>query len=351
HRHGLQAGKILLNGKADDPNDPKYRVYKINKDWQSLVSGSVKDAFQKDYEEWPWQDGAPWIDKDNDGIYTPYTDQPDFIGDEVLWYVANDLDTSRSTYTYGSLPLGLEQQCTVWGFNRNNSTLGNMVFKRYRMINKGIYDIDSLKFGIWTDIDLGTADDDVMGCDTTIEMAYGYNGSNTDGNYGSPPPAIGYVFLNELEISSFVMYIGASASFDDPRQGVYKGTLELFNYLYGKLWNGNLIIDPLTQLPERIMLAGDPVTGSGWYELAGWPGGPDPDDRRFLSSTGPFYLARNDTIDITFAIVIDRGEDNIDSITRIRRLAGIAKKVSRDDFSFPQVPQPQLHAVPGNQQI
>ena len=36
YRQGLQAGKILSNGLSDDPTLPKYRIYKIRKDWDEM---------------------------------------------------------------------------------------------------------------------------------------------------------------------------------------------------------------------------------------------------------------------------------------------------------------------------
>ena len=103
YRYGLQAGKILSNGKDDNPFLSKYRIYKIRKDWNELPPGPTKDKYQKDYDEWPGNDGAPFYDSNNDGVYTPGIDKPLFIGDEVLWCVMNDMDTSRSLYTYGSM--------------------------------------------------------------------------------------------------------------------------------------------------------------------------------------------------------------------------------------------------------
>ena len=57
-RQGLQSGKILPNGSADNPENEKYRVFKIRRDWELLQSGPEKDEFKKDYTEWPVEDGA-----------------------------------------------------------------------------------------------------------------------------------------------------------------------------------------------------------------------------------------------------------------------------------------------------
>ena len=43
------------------------------------------------------EDGAPYEDLDGNGEYTPGVDVPQFVGDEVLWYVSNDMDGTRSS--------------------------------------------------------------------------------------------------------------------------------------------------------------------------------------------------------------------------------------------------------------
>ena len=58
--------------------------------------GPERDQYETDYNEWPVEDGAPFNDINNDGIYTPGIDNP-YIGDETMWCVSNDLDPSRTT--------------------------------------------------------------------------------------------------------------------------------------------------------------------------------------------------------------------------------------------------------------
>ena len=76
-----------------------------------------------------------------------------------------------------------------------------------------------------------------------------------------------------LPLTSFVFFIGASAIYKDPSQGHYIGTIEVYNYLNGLLWQGSSFTDPTTGLNTVFLLPGDPVGGTGWYEGDGWPGG------------------------------------------------------------------------------
>jgi len=371
HRQGLQAGKII-NGQPDDPSLEKYRVYKIRKGWEKLPPGPEKNAFEKDYNEWPIEDGAPYIDVNEDGVPTPGVDKPKFVGDETLWYVANDMDSARSRSTYGMAPMGLEFQTTIFGFSKYN-LLGDVVFKKYKIINKGNNQLKDMYFGIWSDPDLGDANDDFAGCDTLLDMGYAYNSDNNDGIYGLNPPAVGYTilqgpivpsFLNDsaqfdegwrkgfrnLDLTSFVLFIGSETHpWRDPQQGVPAGSVEFYNYLQGLLWDGSSYPDPYTGLPVRFALPGDPVEGIGWYEGPGWPGGPSPADRRITMSSGPINLSSGDTQEVVFAIHMAGGYSNINSITILKKQSSLLKKLYASGFDYLSSPQsPVAYAVPGD---
>ncbi|MFA4924300.1 MAG: T9SS type A sorting domain-containing protein, partial [Ignavibacteriaceae bacterium] len=364
YRHGLQAGKILPNGEADNFNQEKYRVYKIRKGWENLPFGPTRDAYEKDYKEWPVADGAHWVDKNGDGIYTIGIDEPEFTGDEVLWCVMNDLDSSRSTYTYGTDPMGLEVQMTVYGFNRQGD-LGDVVIKKYTLINKGSLTLKDMNLAYWSDPDLGNASDDYVGCDTLLNLGYCYNGDNNDeGYYGSNPPAVGYVLLQgptvlatendsakflgswrsgfkNLPMTAFIFYIGMSAtSFIDPDLGRASGSIQFYNNMTGKDYYGKPIIDPTTGAVTKTILSGDPVIGTGWYEgPVGWPGGPLPGDRRLLVSSGTFNIAPGDTQEVVVGILMGRGTSNLNSITELKRKTKLVQLAYDRDFKTTPLPK------------
>ncbi|MCX6152449.1 MAG: T9SS type A sorting domain-containing protein [Ignavibacteriales bacterium] len=342
HRIGLQAGKILNEGQPDNPNLEKYRVYKLTRGWEGLPPGNLKNSYKKNYDEWPVEDGAPWIDIDLDGKFTRGIDKPEILGDEILWYVSNDLDTNRVSLTYGSYPIGLEIQTTVYGFNLTN-VLGRTVFKKYKVINKSKNTIDSMYLGYWSDPDIGNGLDDYVGCDTILNLAFCYNADNNDeGNYGKNPPAVGYLLLKgplvkengiakiiddekwtnkNHEMTSFLLFVPYDF---DPIES-FDGKQQFYNYLKGLNRSGGPFINPVDSLPTKFVLSGDPVNQIGWYEGKGWITGLNPGDRRILMSTGPFNLAPGDTQEITIAIIIARGNDNINSITELKQDAGLVQ--------------------------
>jgi hypothetical protein len=374
HRQGLQAGKILPSGTADDPNNPRYRVYKIRKGWEEIPHGPERDAYERDFYEWPVSDGAPWEDIDNDHIYSPGIDIPDFTGDEVMWYVANDLDTLRSLSTYASDPIGLEQQTTVVGISRSN-LLGNIVYKKYLMINKGSHTIEDMYFGYYSDSDMGDANDDFVGCDTSLNLGYTWNSDNEDGDgsgvqYGMPPPAVGHMLVQgpyipgipsdsakfngkilwgykNLKMTSFTANFKNNIWLvHDPPQQTRRGARQYYNLLQGKMNDGSLWINPITGDSTIFPLSGDPVESIGWYEGLGWPGGPRGADRRLMISSGPFTMLPGDSQEVVIAIVIARGEDYLDSITELRKTAQVAKTSYEMEFeSLLTIDNPHIESV------
>ncbi len=374
HRQGLQAGKII-NGVPDDPGLEKYRVFKISKNWESLPPGPERDERAKDYAEWPIEDGAPYEDINGDGLPTPGVDIPKILGDETLWYVANDMDEQRSTFTYGTLPMGLEFQTTIFGFKRTGA-LGDMVFKKYKIINKGSITLRDMIIAYWSDTDLGDAGDDFTGCDTSLSLGYTWNGDNNDGIYGTPPPAVGYDFFQgpivpglptdsakfgdgwrygyrNLPMTAFALYINAAGyPWRDPQQGVPAGSIEFYNYLQGYNWDGSDFVDPHTNEPTRFVLTGDPVTGVGWYEGTGWPGGPAPDDRRHVMASGPFTMAPGDTQEVVVGLVIAVGGDNVKSVGALKQKDAAAQIAYDLDFKLTESPaNPKVHSITANNAV
>ncbi|MBZ0178603.1 MAG: T9SS type A sorting domain-containing protein [Melioribacteraceae bacterium] len=89
----------------------------------------------------------------------------------------------------------------------------------------------------------------------------------------------------------------------------------------GNFINGYPKIDPHTGDTVKITVAGDPVEGTGWYQGVGWPGGPPPGNQRYYMSTGPFTIEPGESKELVIAVIIALGNNNIDSITELRKTA------------------------------
>ncbi|HCK98990.1 MAG TPA: hypothetical protein DHW42_02630, partial [Candidatus Marinimicrobia bacterium] len=201
---GTTPGWINADGTAASPSDPRARIYRIRPDYKTLThamvvqeaaeANMVKAAdvteamtaeiiaqYETDWNEWPADLGAPFIDIDGDGEYDPDVDQAGYAdADQVVWFVCNDLDRTNALGFYGSEPIGIELQVTAWAYAQPNARLGQIIFKQYKIINKSGKDIEETYVAQWCDPDLGEASDDLCGCDTTLGMGYAYNGMDTD---------------------------------------------------------------------------------------------------------------------------------------------------------------------------
>ena len=345
----FQPGKIKPDGTPDNPEDPRYKIWKINK----------TDLFNPsdDYLNWPVEDGAPWEDVNGDGVFTRGVDRPLLLGDQTLWMVFNDANPAQHNI-FKTAPMGLEVQMTIWGYNRVDA-FGDMFFVKALIINKSNTTYDSTFVALWDDPDLGYAGDDFVGCDTTLSLGYCYNASNTDNVYGSAPPAIGRDFFQGVKVytgnpndsakafgkwwkgyKNLPMYAfsfywnGAPFPYRDPEFAD-----EAYNFMKGFLADGTPYVDPNTGQATRYVFPGDPEKRTGW--LDGTRVGPttlSPGDRRFLMSNGPFTLAPGDTQEIVFGLLIARGTSNVNSVTILKMVDRVAQLAYDLDFKLPPTP-------------
>jgi hypothetical protein len=392
YRQGLQAGRITNSGlpfaslTAENRDAASVRTYRVRPDinpsktfaevqskleqeevvyisrYQSSVSAqTLYNKYIADWNEWPASQGAPFDDKNGNGTYEPGVDIPGVAGaDQTLWEVMNDLDGEATTYMYGSNPMGIEYQRTIWGYRRTGA-LGNIVFIRNKVINKSDTPLDSAYFAQWSDPDLGDAADDFVACDIPRSLGYVYNGRARDTYYGDKPPAAGYDFFQgpivaslgdsaifnnkriydykNLGMSSFNFFINSSSTYTDPTQGQFIGTSQWYNLMNGKVApTGASVIDPLTGQPTKFMFSGDPTTGQGWIEGTAAGSLAPPGDRRLCLVTGPFTLAPGDTQEVVVATIVAQGGDRISSISVLKFYSDLAQSAFDNFFNLPSPP-------------
>lgn len=143
---------------------------------------------------------APYGDLNQDGVYDPLNgDYPLIRGDQTLFLIFND-DLQHSE-TAGS-KLKLEVHAMVYAFNAPaDSALNNSVFIHYDLFNRSVSTYSKTYTGIFSDLDIGNAWDDYIGCDVSRGSFYIYNGDEMDEDrlnpntmewtygYGENPPA------------------------------------------------------------------------------------------------------------------------------------------------------------------
>jgi hypothetical protein len=190
---GVRPGTIVSKGIAEDPQSESARVYRFRPDYLTgdltldaaalngvdiskvtpeMVS-SVRENYRKDLSEWPWKKGAPFVDKNHNGVMDQGENPGLENASQVAWFSYNDLDETVSKALAGDPPIGLEVQVTLWAY-KGTPNLDDVIFKRYRLIYKGTSltsstaRIDSMFLTQWSDPDIGSASDDLGGCDSLL---------------------------------------------------------------------------------------------------------------------------------------------------------------------------------------
>ena len=282
-------------------------------------------------------------------------------GDQTIWWVFNDKGNAH-TETGGSA-IGMEIRAQAFAFATNDE-INNMTFYSYEIINRSTYTLTNTYFSPWTDVDLGYAQDDFVGCDVTRGLGYGYNGSNRDGNgepesYGNNPPAVGVDFFqgpyldpDGIDNPKYDPATGENCDesingvnfgngiVDDERFGMRRFVYhdndltdhgdpdkasEYYNYLRGIWKNGEKMhfggnafpgspgvtdvacdfMFPYDSDPCDWGTGGKPTGFPGyWSEETGNNGNSpnNPADRRFMQSAGPFTLKPGAVNYITFGV-------------------------------------------------
>ncbi len=390
-------------GVANNPNLANFQVSSVNKNDSSNPNSS---DYNREFATWPASDGAPshdgeyfiddnenglydleeeFTDFNNDGLYNgpdgnfvTGDDPPMMIGDQMHWFVMNDADDAAHSNLWLTQPLNIEVQTTIFGFDRADP-LGNIMFMKWLVINKSGKTIEDTYISIWSDADLGDANDDYVGCDTTLSVGYYYNGNPVDQVYGTTPPAVGYDFFQgpivpspgntalvsgreiadfrNMPMTSFVKYINSNNEYGDPENAI-----EAYNYMQGLTATGDPWLDPEGN-ETKFLDPGDPRTGSGWTEFDDNVGGPD--DRRKLMSSGPFEMETWSDTDgdgwpqvgepgvqeIVAAIIIAAGTDNLNAVDAMKFFDQFAQNAYDSQFNLPSPASPTVLVSELDEQI
>jgi hypothetical protein len=384
YRSGLQPGWIQSDGTPVSSDDPQVKIYFIRKDWKQLsqaqlkreaayyfdidsnavteqMISELKNTLADNWKNWPVELGAPYNDVNKNGVYDPVFDaggfpdptQGDYPGmagaDQVIWFVTNDLNTTKTLQLSGVPPIGLEVQTTLWTYKGDFTPLSQTVFVKYRLINKSAYLLDSMFVAITGDPDVGDYGDDLVGCDTLRNLWFAYNGHPVDAEYfkfGLTPPAIGYLLLagpvdslaaplpsgTPRFLHSFFAFCTGEAV-GDPPMGNADFTYGWYNIMQGYL----PINDPEHPIPWRIgsgpqkgqvtrfPFSGDPVNdpGGSYGDVDGAGSNLPAGSRHFAGTLGPFRLAPGQTEDIVVAVIGGMGSSNRNAIIELKEISDI----------------------------
>lgn len=358
---------------------------------QSMID-SIYNQYEKDWREWPADKGAPYYDVNKNGKYEMDKDIPGVPGaSQTIWISYSD---SNAVYMYDSPQIGLEVQETYWAY-AYTGTLGNVIYKKVDIIYKGTQtasagsSIDSMYVCQYVEPDVGNYADDFSGCDTLLNLGYTYNAYPNDAVYDKfnlPPPAVGYSIIQGISkysgsfldsaifnfkwrkgyryispkpMSTFIY--DAAGNFWSSPQYNYTGALEFYNYMRGYL--------PEPHYPSSFpfpnsfsdvtpygvyLLSGDPVTGTDKIDGRTSIGGDSPGNRQMYIETSSFKMNLGDTVELVYAIAGGLGDNNLNSITELRRnIKGavlayniLVSDISSGEFNLPAISRPQFTLLP-----
>ncbi|HFE64257.1 MAG TPA: hypothetical protein ENK14_07580, partial [Caldithrix sp.] len=355
---GTVPGYVHSDGTPAPISDDKVRMYRIHRDftkyWDNMSADEkakamselkadaaehnavnvsdvteamvkdIVDAYAWSWENWPADLGAPVYPDGTPGLAD---------ADQVIWFAVNDFDPASTNQLYGSQPIGLEVATTIWAYNQPSATLGQLIFKKYRIINYSGTTIDSMFVSQWSDPDVGNYSDDLTGCDVDRSLMIGYSGFLTDDQFSAfnlPPGCVGYDFFQgpivpspgdtavfnlqylpgykNLPMTSYGFF-SAGSDIDDPPLGDPAGTLQWYNMMNGYTPTEDLTnptpykhgAGPLRGQPTKFPLDGDPFLQVGDIDATGdnFP----PGDRRMFMCSGPFTMQPGDTQEVTVAVI------------------------------------------------
>jgi hypothetical protein len=395
-------GSILSNGIPEDPSQQSVRVYRYRPDFEHgdltldassvfdtiatkvtpAMVAAVRDQYRRDFTEWPWVKGAPFVDKNANGLMDPGELPGLQDADQVIWFSYNDLDEMQSKNFGGGPPSGIEIQVTLWAY-KDIPILQDVIFKRYRMIYRGGIStpanaiIDSMYVTQFADPDIGDSGNDYGGCDSVLGMGFAFNGPGPDKLYsglGLMTPGIGYVMfqgpmvpakqadaalfdfksrrgVRNLPMTSFALHVtGGGDGLDAQPPYAYffwdiargckaVGPLIITN----ELWS-----DPTTGNPTTFMCSGDPLSRTGWYAGSGKGVPVAPGDARLYLNSGPFTMAVGDTQEVVLGILVSTAPDGPNNVTYLKYMAATLRGVypSLGEYAAELRTRTSVHPLP-----
>ncbi len=342
------------------------RIYSLR--LRDLLDYDVTGVARPDLADWPWHLGAPVIDGDGDpdNYNLEGGDRPEIRGHQTLWWVMNDAGNTHTAPGSNSSPIKLEVQAMAFAARRDGP-LNDATFYRYKLIYRGFQPLDSAYVTFFADADLGNANDDYVGSDTTRDLGFIYNADDDDEGirgYGENPPALGARLVKgpladidgkdndddgaideageRLGMTAFFGYADGGINPTDPANA-----RQYYNYMRARRLNGRRVTvggdgRTFSDEPTNFMFPGDPATFSFWSEVNadGDSTARPPGDKRLIVSSGPFTMQPGDEQEVVFALVWARGADHLASVTAMKQAATTVRAAFETEFdgALPDAP-------------
>jgi|GEM_PF-1470031 hypothetical protein len=273
---------------------------------------------------------AGWAEKNgNDTVYSV----------EDSWCQYNDYNASNHI---SGRPLKIEITQTTYQWNYPTNT--DIVFFLFEVRNTSSDTLKDVYLAPTTDCDIGnesgTSANDVCYWDSTTNMGYQYNATNTEIGWTRPPGCVGFMFLESpIANKDFTAPDGYHLSVGD--------TIGLFAF---KVFNIN--IDPPTDIEQYQEMAGYNYQTGEFLRLDPKPASAD---QRFMESTGPINMAPGEKAKTIVALICANfdysymGANDTLAIKELRQKAITAKFIYDNHWLLPGPPKaPGMEVLPGH---
>lgn len=334
-------------------------------EWSALSSGQqYRIAFGT--ESWPVEYGAPFIDRDQNGRYDHDAsqlpalplDDPVVIGHEAMWCVTND-GPVWGRFRHEMPRRGLHFRHLLWSY----AGIGcpeKVVFHRLRVINTTTAPLRNAVISFVSDVSIGAdPNDDLVGVDSTLKLAYFYNDADIPQPVDSLP-AGGYLLLQgpavedpgglgmfnlslregirNLPYSSFTYlpFADSSLALLDTAAQAFPASLR--NIIEGKRADGSMQWDPVATQETRFAVSGNPLQQAGWTDSQEGGGM----ERRLVLSMGPFHMAPGDTQEVVIGRIAEQSATQLETLLALFDHAQCVRQHYESQFAtnVPVLPQP-----------
>ncbi len=354
----LRFGPMMDNEYYETENEIWDRVWNISK---LDIYFHITDYDQPGYvmpeviENWPAHgdvvkgqaaDLAPFVDVNNDGMYTPSLgDYPLILGDQAIYVIYNG---ERSNELMA--PMGIETHIMVYSYSED-PLLDQVVFAYVKHYNRSPNTYINAYLGMFSDFDIGNSMDDISSTDVMRSTVYGQNGDaydedgyenvlpyqsttilrgvkqdndGLDNNIGveayETVNGIGYedgVIDNEYRGLDHSIKISNNSS----AQGDPQSAIEYYNNMAGSwrfgdpvIYGGDGYTNDSTSIPSRFVNSNNDPEMFGTYGIESQTDWnlQIPNDTRMIASSGPFIFHAGSCRDMYTAFVFERPETGDD---------------------------------------
>jgi len=284
---------------------------------------------QADLNEWPYLDSTGT--------------EKIVLGDEDSWCMFNSHEASKQTEApYVTLPLTVTRHTFAW----TQKLLENMLFIEYFIENTGTDTVKQMYVGLGSDLDIGNADNDLVGLDRKRSLGYTFTTTQEAGWDALPPYYIGFRFL-QGPVADDTVKVGQDPA--NPDTIIYPG--ERIPLSAFKKFTRD--IDATIDRERFLVMAGYDFTVSPpVYNPFGDSFDVDPSDKRMAMSAGPFTLAPGEADTIIMAMMFSNG--NTGGLLYLKQEGDAAKQLYDLDWASPGPPSPPpsiTAIIPGNEKV